>query len=65
MFDLFNKLNPYLFLATFAIALFYFYTTNKKTKIIIKEPSPNDETIYNDELNNRFTFITKEIVCPH
>ncbi len=65
MFDLFTKLNPYYFLIAFAMGLLYFYiyNNNGKPKIIIKEPTPNDNTIYMDE-TDKYTFITKEIVCP-
>ena len=60
-----NKIIPIYFLLSLFIGLFFTYTLTPTPDVIIKYPTPEDtETIYKDDVDNCFKFISKEINCP-
>jgi hypothetical protein len=62
---LFSRLNPFAFLLSFCIGIFYVYLSEPPKKIIVQHPKPNDDsTIYRDDENNCYKYKTIEVKCP-
>jgi len=62
---LFSRLNPFVFIISFCLGIFYVYMTEPPNKIIIQHPKPNDEeTIYRDDNNSCYKYKTIEVKCP-
>uniref|UniRef100_A0A6C0LXG2 Uncharacterized protein n=1 Tax=viral metagenome TaxID=1070528 RepID=A0A6C0LXG2_9ZZZZ len=60
-----NKIIPLYFLISLCIGLFLAYTLTPSPDVIIKYPTPEDrETIYMDDVDNCFKFLSEEISCP-
>tara|TARA_X000000368_G_C22568432_1_gene509597 strand:+ start:220 stop:468 length:249 start_codon:yes stop_codon:yes gene_type:complete len=60
-----NKIIPLYFLLALFIGLFFTYTLTPAPDVIIKYPTPEDKnTIYQDDVENCFKFISEEITCP-
>jgi hypothetical protein len=61
-----NKIIPFYFLISLFIGLFFTYTLTPTPDVIIKYPTPEDkDTIYRDDVDNCFKFISEEINCPN
>jgi hypothetical protein len=62
---LFNRLNPFAFIISFCIGIFFVYLMEPQKKIIVQHPKPNDDvTIYRDDENNCYKYKTIEVKCP-
>jgi hypothetical protein len=66
MIDFFSKLNPFVFIVSFAIGIFMCYVTFPTPRIIIKHPTPENagKIVYIDENENCFKYIAEEVQCP-
>ena len=64
--NLFNKLDPFIFIISFAIGIFFCYITYPTPKIIVKHPTPQNagNIIYHDDSDNCFKYIAQEVKCP-
>lgn len=64
--DFFNKLNPFVFIVSFAVGIFMCYITYPAPQIIIKHPTPDNagKVIYTDEEENCFKYKAEEVKCP-
>ena len=63
---IFNFINLYVFLVSFAIGLFFVYVYGPEMKTIYIYPSPEnvDKILYKDKADNCFSFEEVEIECP-
>lgn len=60
-----NKIIPFYFLLSLCIGLFLTYTLTPTPDVIIKYPTPDDQnSIYKDDADNCFKFLSKEVDCP-
>lgn len=61
-----NKIHTLAFLLSFAIGMFFVYTLQPETKIIIRHPTPDNagKTIYHDKSENCYKYLATEIDCP-
>lgn len=61
-----NKIIPLYFLVSLFVGLFFTYTLTPTPDVIIKYPTPEDvDTIYRDDVDNCFRFISNEVTCPN
>jgi hypothetical protein len=63
---IFNFINLYVFLVSFAIGLFFVYIYGPDMKTIYIYPSPEnvDKIIFKDKADNCFGFEPVEVECP-
>lgn len=65
MLELFQKLNPFLFLVSFSIGTYLCYYYSPKLQRIVKKPTPanHQQTIYMDEKGSCYRYQTNAIPC--
>lgn len=63
---LINKIQPFVFLLSLFVGLFFCYIFTPTPDIIVKYPTPENanKLIFEDDSSNCYKFITKEIDCP-
>lgn len=59
-------IDPFWFIVSFCVGLFYVYCMYRNPDVIIKYPTPEDahQTIFKDDADNCYRFQTKEVDCP-
>lgn len=65
MLNLENYINPYVFLISFAIGLFYTYITKPQTEYIIKYPTPYNvgDILYKDKAGICYRYYIEKTNC--
>jgi hypothetical protein len=63
---LFNKLDPFTFILSFAIGFFLVYIFGPRPTILYEYPTPNniDKVVYEDDLHHCYRYNSKKIKCP-
>lgn len=63
---LFTKIKPFYFLLAFGIGLFFVYINDPPKKIIVRHPNPDNvgHTVYKDDDDSCYKYISKEVKCP-
>jgi len=63
---LIDKINPFIFLISLFIGLFFSYSFSPTPDIIVKYPTPENahKLIFEDDTDNCYKFISKRINCP-
>ena len=61
-----DNIQPFWFFLSVFLGLFYVYITTPNPEIIMKYPTPENanDSIFDDDSNNCYKFITKEVDCP-
>ena len=61
-----DNIQPFWFFLSLCLGLFYVYITTPNPEIIMKYPTPENanNSIFDDDSNNCYKFITKEVDCP-
>jgi hypothetical protein len=64
--NLFNKLNPLVFLISFSLGFFILYIFGPRPDILYQYPNPTKEdTVFQDDANNCYKYKSKKISCPN
>ena len=63
---IFNLINLYVFIVSFAVGLFFVYIYGPEMKKIYIYPSPEnvDKILFKDKADNCFSFEQIEVECP-
>ena len=64
MFNLFNKINPVVFIISLCIGILYCYIYQPSPTIIIKYPTPEHSPIYKDKAGMCYKYKTDDVPCP-
>jgi hypothetical protein len=61
-----NNINPKWFFLSLSLGLLIVYCSTPNPEIIIKYPTPenSNRTVFSDDSDNCYKFITDEIKCP-
>jgi hypothetical protein len=64
--NLFNKLDPVIFLLSLAIGFFIVYIFGPRPTILYKYPTPDNETkiVYQDQMENCYKYHSDKVDCP-
>ena len=63
---LIDNIQPLWFFVSLFIGLFLVYIITPTPEVIVKYPTPENanESIFEDDSNNCYKFVTKEVDCP-
>jgi len=64
--NLFNKIDPIIFLLSLAIGFFIVYIFGPRPTILYKYPTPDNENkiIYQDQMDNCYKYSSEKVQCP-
>jgi len=65
MFEVFNLIDPMVFLIAFCVGVYMCYAMSPQPKVIVKKPTPANsfETIYKDEEGTCYRYNTVSTQC--
>jgi len=64
--NLFNKLDPIIFILSFSIGLFLVYIFGPRPAVLYEFPDPNnDNIVYEDDAHNCYKYKSNKINCPN
>jgi hypothetical protein len=64
--NLFNKLDPVVFLLSLTIGFFIVYIFGPRPTILYKYPTPDNENkvVYQDHMENCYKYNSQKVECP-
>lgn len=63
--NLFNKLDPLIFILSFSLGLFIVYVISDKPNVLYQFPNPNNEdVVYEDDAHNCYKYKSLKTKCP-
>lgn len=64
--NLFNKLDPIVFLLSLTIGFFIVYIFGPRPTILYKYPTPDNENkvVYQDNTDNCYKYSSQKVTCP-
>lgn len=66
VFGLFKFINPFIFLLSFCVGMFFVYTFTSNPDVIYIMPTPDNESsvIYKDKTDTCFKYKSEQVDCP-
>ena len=64
--NLFNKLDPFVFILSFGIGFFIVYIFGPRPTVLYQYPTPQNtkEIVYQDDLQNCYQYSSEQVSCP-
>jgi len=64
--NLFNKLDPIIFMLSLGIGFFIVYIFGPRPTVLYQFPTPQnaDNLVYQDDLNNCYKYTSESVSCP-